>query len=158
MRITALNSQLIDRVEQLMRLGGPYVRARTSSDYWLYATLFASTCPVALDGDRVIGAIVAMRSQDEPHEIYVQDVITHPDHRRHGVANALFNWVIDRAATFGCRRLYLTSEPDNEAAARTWERLGFVNVVGDKMVNGVHVVSDFKGPGKHRAVYELPLG
>lgn len=37
----------------------------------------------------------------------------------------------------------------------TWTRLGFENPPGDHLVNGVWVTSDFKGPGKDRAVYRL---
>jgi hypothetical protein len=49
------------------------VQPRSPSDYWAYARLFASTCPVAIEEDEVLGAIIASRSQDEPDDIYVQD-------------------------------------------------------------------------------------
>ncbi|MEU4215864.1 GNAT family N-acetyltransferase [Actinoplanes sp. NPDC026623] len=157
MRIVAMNDHVIAGIEDLMGMGAPYVRARSSSDYWLYATLFSSTCPVAIDGDQILGAVVAMRSQDEPNDVYIQDVMTHPEHRRSGVAQALLGFVIAQAIAWKCRRLYLTSEADNDAAASTWQRLKFTNIPGDRMVNGVHVISNFKGPGKDRAVYELTL-
>ncbi len=67
-------------------LCGPYVWPRTSSDYWLYAELFSSTCLGAIDNDELIGAVVAFRSQDKPDNIYVQDVVTHANHRRRGVS------------------------------------------------------------------------
>ena len=89
--------------------------------------------------------------------VYVQDVIAHPRHRRRGVTRALLQSVRSQAKAWGCRRLHLTSEPDNEAAHAAWSALGFVNVVGDHQINGVSVVTDFKGPGRNRAVYELPL-
>jgi hypothetical protein len=60
-----------------------------------------------------------------------------------------------QAVAWGCKRLYLTSEPDNTAAHATWLSFGFTNVEGDLSEHGVSVVSNFKGPGKHRAVYEL---
>jgi GNAT superfamily N-acetyltransferase len=153
-----LSRGLIPPVIRLMDLGAPYVRTRTESDYWLYATLFSSTCPVAVIGDDLVGAVVAFRSQDNPDSVYVQDVITHPDHRGRGVARTLLGAVADRGAQWRCRRLYLTSEPDNTAAHATWLALGFANVRGDRDVGGVSVISDYKGPGKHRAVYELILG
>ena len=157
MLIVALRGAVTDEVERLMRLGGPYVAVRGTSDYWLYGALFASTCPVAMaDGD-VVGAVIAMRSQDDPDDVYVQDVMTHPAHRRQGVAAMLLGSVIDRAQRWGCRRVYLTSAPDNAAAAATWRRLGFRNVPGDLTVAEIQVTSDFKGPGRHRAVYELSL-
>jgi hypothetical protein len=52
-----------------MALGEPYVRVRTTSDYWLYASLFATTCPVAFVNEEVAGAIVAFRSQDNPDDV-----------------------------------------------------------------------------------------
>lgn len=157
MRITALNNDLTDDVLKLMSLGSPYVKARTPSDYWLYAKLFSSTCPVALVDNNVVGALIAMRSQDDPTEIYIQDVMTHPGYRRRGVAAELISFVRTHAEQWRCRRIYLTSEPDNIAAYQTWRSLGFANSVGDYAIKGVQVVKDFKGPGKDRAVFELEV-
>jgi GNAT superfamily N-acetyltransferase len=157
MNIVPLRQDDIPAILELMDQGAPYVRARTASDYWLYANLFSSTCPIATDGNQIIGAVIAFRSQDHAEDVYIQDVITHPDHRRAGVTTALLSAVRDRAQHFGCRRLYLTSEPDNIAAHATWMRLGFTNIPGDHAVNGISVISDYKGPSKHRAVYELQL-
>jgi ribosomal protein S18 acetylase RimI-like enzyme len=158
MRIVALNDEVLAAVEELMAQGEPYVRARTSSDYWLYQTLFSTTCPVALDDGNVVGVVIAMRSQDDPDDVYVQDVMVHRRHRRRGIASALLRQVIDQAARWKCRRIYLTSEPQNSAAAATWQRLGFRNIAGDKELNGVQVISGYKGPGKDRAVFQLDLG
>lgn len=149
--------ETIGDVERLMGLGGPYVRARGASDYWLYATLFASTCQSALDDGVLVGAVVAMRSQDEPGDVYVQDVMVHPEHRRRGIAATLIGVVAGQAQRWGARRLYLTSAPDNTAPDATWRRLGFINLPGDTTVDGVHVVADCKGPGRDRAVYQLDL-
>jgi GNAT superfamily N-acetyltransferase len=156
-KIIPLNVELTADVLALMELGSPFVRARTPSDYWLYARLFASTCPIALIDDSLAGAVVAFRSQEEPEEIYIQDVMTHPDFRRRGVTRALLAAVRDRAEHWACRRLYLTSEPENTSAHATWTNLGFTNVPGDYAIDGVSVVADYKGPGKDRAVYELLL-
>lgn len=157
MRITALSQDLIEDVLKLMDLGAPYVRARTPSDYWLYAQLFASTCPVALLEGAVVGAVIAMRSQEDPTEIYVQDVMIHPDHRRQGIASVLVDVIRLRGQQWACQRIYLTSEPDNAPAYAAWTSLGFTNPSGDYTHNGVEISRDFKGPGKDRAVFELLL-
>ena len=157
MIVSPLTRELIPAVEDLMALGEPYVRVRTTSDYWLYATLFSTTCPVALVNGHVVGAIIAFRSQDNPDEIYIQDVMTHPDHRRQGITRTLLTRVIHRANDWGCHRIHLTSESDNTGAHATWLTMGFANVPGDRTDNGVWLISDLKGPGKHRAVYELIL-
>ncbi|MET7949767.1 GNAT family N-acetyltransferase [Micromonospora sp. NPDC005324] len=157
MPIIALHHDLTAAVRQLMGMGAPYVRARTPSDYWLYARLFASTCPVAIVDGTVVGAVIAMRSQDTPAEIYIQDVMIHPDHRRRRIASALVHAVRHRAQQWACQKIYLTSEPDNSSAAATWTSLGFVNSRGDYTAAGLGISRDVKGPGKDRAVFELLL-
>lgn len=157
MKITSLTVAMTDDIIGLMALGEPYIRPRTSSDYWAYATLFSTTCPVATIDGQLAGAIIGFRSQDVPEDVYLQDVMVHPDFRRRGVANALVRSVHAVAQAWGCHRLYLTSEPDNADADSTWRKLGFVNAPGDYVLENVQVIRDFKGPGKDRAVYELNL-
>jgi ribosomal protein S18 acetylase RimI-like enzyme len=126
MNIRLLRVQHTVAVERLIRLCGPYVSPRTASDYWLYAALFSSTCPIATHDDaEIMGAVIAFRSQNNPDDAYIQDVATHPDHRRQGIGQALVDTARQQAAAWGCRRLCLTSEPDNHAAQRTWRSLGF---------------------------------
>jgi len=158
MKTANLTQDLAPAVQELMALGEPYVRVRTDSDYWLYARLFSTTCLVALDDrDLPLAAVIAFRSQDDPGDVYIQDVITHPGARRTGAASSLITELAAVAARLGCTRLWLTSEPDNTSAHATWLSLGFINVAGDRTIHGVAVINDFKGPGKHRSVYERRL-
>lgn len=109
------------------------------------------------EDNTITGAVIAFRSQDDPADLYVQDVMTHPQHRRRGIALALLGSVRSQAEKWDCERLYLRSELDNQAAHSSWTALGFVNVPGDHEINDISIVTDFKGPGRSRAVYELPL-
>ncbi|MER7164890.1 GNAT family N-acetyltransferase [Micromonospora sp. NPDC000207] len=158
MNIAPLTVNRIPDLEKLLALGEPYIRLRGSSDYWLYATLFANTCPLAVIDGQVVGSVIAFRGQVEPSEIYLQDVMTHPSHRRQGVTRALVEEVHRQGSLWGCRRLLLTSEPENHAAHSAWLGMGFNNVPGDTTEAGVSVIYDYKGPGKHRAVYERLIG
>lgn len=157
MIVAPLSQALVPDVMRIMDQGAPYIRTRTQSDYWLYARLFSSTCPVALIEGELVGAIIAFRSQDNPSEVYVQDVVTHPGRRRTRIAQTLLSRLQDQARSWECTCIYLTSEPDNTPAHATWLAAGFVNIPGDQEVDGVSVITDYKGPGKNRAVYELRL-
>ncbi|MFI6996513.1 GNAT family N-acetyltransferase [Nocardia sp. NPDC050175] len=157
MLIEPLRQQLIPEVIALMGLGAPDITARSYSDYWLYATLFSSTCPVAVIDNRLAGAISAFRSQDDPADLYIQDVMVDPNYRRRGITRAMIDHLRAHAEDLGCRRMYLTSTPGNTTAHRTWEALGFHNVRGDATVHGTSVITDYKGPGKTRAVFERLL-
>ncbi|MET7394277.1 GNAT family N-acetyltransferase [Dactylosporangium sp. NPDC005572] len=157
MLITPLCVDLIDAVADVMRFGEPYVTVRGPSDYLLYSRLFASTCPVAIDDGAVIGAVIAMRSQDEPDDVHVQDVAIHPAHRRRGVAGALISSVAMQARVWGCHRLWLTCAPGNTTAIATWQRLGFRNLPGSYTIDGIQVIADCKGPGRCHPVFQLDL-
>src|SRR5690625_1346006 len=105
MIVAPLRPEQIGEVQQLMELGEPYISARTLSDYWLYATLFSSTCPIAVTDDgTLVGAVIAFQSQDDPADVYVQDVMTHPQHRRRGIVRTLLQHVRSQAEARGCRR------------------------------------------------------
>lgn len=157
MIITTLNQALIDDVEQLMRLGSPFIRARSQSDYWLYASLFSSTCPVALIDERLTGAVIAFRSQENPKEVYVQDVMVHPDYRKKGIAKRLMNRIQAKATEWKCVRIWLSSEVENTVSQALWSSIGFQNQAGDKVIDGISVITNFKGKGKDRAIYEFFL-
>ena len=42
-------------------------------------------------------------------------------------------------------------------AVRVWPRLGFINCPGDAIDGDVLISRSFKGPGKHRAIFEKLL-
>ncbi len=145
-----------EHLVELFEAAGPFVSARTLSDYWLYARLFSSTCLcVRDDAERPIAAVIAFRDQTPGvDEIYVQDVVVSSDHRRLGLGRALLEELHRRADEFGIRRLWLTSEVENAGAMKLWHSFGYVNPPADYQESGVWMTRDLKGPGRDRAVYQ----
>lgn len=68
MDVVALGPARVSELIALAELNAPFVRPRSESDYWLYAELFAQTCPVAVDDGQIIGAVLGFRSQSAPSE------------------------------------------------------------------------------------------
>ena len=65
----------------------------------------------AADHDAAV-AVAGFRRGDSlawGHHIYVDDLSTVPDSRRHGYAGALLDWLVDEARTLGCTQLHLDS-------------------------------------------------
>ena len=83
--------------------------------YWL----------VALDGERVVGYIGSQSSADETD---VMNVAVHPDYRRRGIAESLFECLIRELKNRGSHALMLEVRDSNEPAIALYEKLGFQQV------------------------------
>ncbi|MGQ0849901.1 MAG: GNAT family N-acetyltransferase [Actinomycetota bacterium] len=59
---------------------------------------------------------------------YLQRLAVVPDHRRSGVATALVRAALDRARRHGARTMLVNTQPENQAAAALYERMGFSSV------------------------------
>ena len=154
-KVESITENDADDLVELIEASGPFVSARSSSDYWLYARLFSTTCLcVRNDNGQPIAALLAFKDQTPgKSEIYIQDLVVHPGHRRQGYGEALMGGLHQRAESDGVERLWLTSEADNEAAAGLWARLGYRNDPSDYQQNGVWITRDLKGRGRDRAVF-----
>ncbi|WP_135828151.1 GNAT family N-acetyltransferase [Halorussus halobius] len=59
---------------------------------------------------------------------YVAEIVVEPAHRRAGRAKRLLAAACDRLRAAGCSEIRLTVHPDNDAARRLYESLGFAEV------------------------------
>ena len=81
---------------------------------------------VAVDGERVVGSVLLMRSTNpnSPHRAEVGKVIVLRSHRRRGIATALMTAAEDRARTDG-RWLLVLDTVTGSAADRFYRSLGW---------------------------------
>jgi ribosomal protein S18 acetylase RimI-like enzyme len=85
------------------------------------ATLF-----VARDEGRVVGMLTLIVFEiPTAVRAWIEDVVVDESARGQGVAAALVQVALDRAAARGARTVDLTSRPDREAANRLYVRMGF---------------------------------
>lgn len=149
-----LTSFSVAQIEAVMREGSPWLPQTT--DYWLWRACFGSTSFIALLDGVPSGGVLACINQSKADEMYIDQVAVQQQTRGHGVSGRLLDAVCDEARKRGCRRLWLSTDPANPAA-RVWPRYGFAILPGDAELNGLPVTRDFKGPGKHRALFERRL-
>ncbi|SNZ06562.1 ribosomal-protein-alanine N-acetyltransferase [Natronoarchaeum philippinense] len=94
--------------------------------------LVATSAPVGAVADRdrrrPIGYVFAMPGDERA---YVAELVVAPDHRREGVASALFEALFDRLDERGARLVTLAVAPDNDAALEFYEQWGFREVDRD---------------------------
>jgi ribosomal protein S18 acetylase RimI-like enzyme len=98
---------------------------------WVEPHLSADRVTVALavlDG-RPVGTASALRSDGRAGPaVYLAGVAVLPEARRRGVGAAMSSWLVGRAMASGAKLAHL--HPDDDAAARIYARLGFVEVPG----------------------------
>ena len=86
----------------------------------------ATTLFVAREGDRIVGMLtLAAFRIPTALRAFIEDVVVDEAARGTGVAAALVQAALDRAAELGARTVDLTSRPDREAANRLYQRMGF---------------------------------
>ena len=127
-----------------------------STDYWLWQCCFGTTSFIASLEGALAGGVLACVNQSKADEVYVDQVAVRKEMRGRGVTEPLLEAVADAARRHGCRRVWLSTDPANPAA-QVWPRYGFAVLPGNDEANGLPVTRDFKGPGKHRALFERRL-
>jgi GNAT superfamily N-acetyltransferase len=145
MVVSPLKMFSVQQIEAIMREGRPWLPQ--STDYWLWQTCFGLTSFIAAADKVLTGGILACVNQSRPDELYIDQLAVQAQWRGRGVTRALFEAVENEARRLGCKRLWLSTDPANPAV-RAWPALGY---------ESLGVRNDFKGPGKHRAIFEKRL-
>jgi len=127
-----------------------------SSDYWFLKHVHVSTSFALAVEATLVGGIIACVESTRPPQLYIDQVAVHPSFRHRGVVQELFRVAEERATELGCVRAWLSTDPGNPAV-RVWPRLGYANCSGDRTVGALEIRSNFKGPGKDRALFEKEL-
>ena len=83
---------------------------------------------VAEVGDEVVGYLLAQPIafvEATPLTVWVEEVAVHPDHRRRGVATALYRALGDAARAAGAKAVLTRLDRDDAAALALHRRVGF---------------------------------
>jgi ribosomal protein S18 acetylase RimI-like enzyme len=93
-----------------------------------YGQLVADFSSVAVTRGMVVGTVMTIAQApwpDTPAGLFVIEVITHPNHRRRGLAKAGLGWVATKAQKQGFGTLALRVESENSGAVALYRELGF---------------------------------
>ncbi|KXT85181.1 putative amino-acid acetyltransferase [Streptococcus sp. DD11] len=80
------------------------------------------TCLVAVEGDRLIGAILV---GTDGCRAYIYHTAVAPDCRRRGIAKALVEQALEAVKSLGLHKVSLVVFEGNAAGNQFWEALGF---------------------------------
>ena len=77
---------------------------------------------IALDGDRVIGTVLAGH---DGRRGFIHHMAVHPDYRRHHIGRALASTALKRIAADGIKKTHIFCYRDNSLGQNFWKSLGF---------------------------------
>jgi GNAT superfamily N-acetyltransferase len=119
----------------------------------LFFVHFKPTSFVAEHEGRIVGFVIGFVSQTFPEEAYIHFVGVHPEFRKSGLAQALYERFFAAARKLGCRTVRCVTSPVNKGSIAFHRRMGFSVEDSDQIVDGIPVVEGYDGKGEGRVLF-----
>lgn len=118
----------------------------------LFFKHFNDTSFVFQENNKVIAFLIGFISQVYPNQAYVHFTGVHPEYRKRGFGERLYQTFFDVVKQKGCDVVYLVTSPVNKNSIAFHTHIGFQIEDGNCNVDGVAVNTNYDGPGEDRVV------
>jgi GNAT superfamily N-acetyltransferase len=137
----------------------------TLNDWWggrmmsdmlpkLFFVHFKDTSFIAEEDGEIVGFLIGFLSQSRPAETYVHFVGVHPDHRKQGIGQALYERFFEAVKQKGRTIVRCVTSPVNKQSIAFHTRIGFQ---AEENTEGVKVHQVYDGPGNDRVLFVKQL-
>lgn len=123
----------------------------------LFFVHFQDTGFIAEDNGKIVAFLIGFVSQTYPNEAYIHFIGVHPDSRKSGIANRLYNLFFDTVRQKGCDTVRCVTSPVNKTSIAFHTRMGFRIQDGNGEVDGVPVLVNYDGQGHDRVLFVKTL-
>jgi ribosomal protein S18 acetylase RimI-like enzyme len=100
-----------------------------------------------------VGFLAGFMSATAPDQAYIHFVGVDPNHRRAGVARAMYERFFELARERGRTTVRCLTSPVNRASIAYHQAMGFEIEPGNASLDGLHVHLDHDGPGQDRVLF-----
>jgi ribosomal protein S18 acetylase RimI-like enzyme len=119
----------------------------------LFFQHFQDTSFIAEQNGQIIGFLIGFVSQTIPTEAYVHFIGVHPDCRKDGVANYLYQLFFEKVREKGCEVVRCVTSPVNKPSIAFHIRMGFQIEKGTGEFDGIPVTINYDGIGQDRVLF-----
>jgi GNAT superfamily N-acetyltransferase len=119
----------------------------------LFFVHFGNTSFIAERDGKIVGFVIGFVSQVVPEEAYIHFVGVHPDFRKGGLGQALYNRFYSAVTAFGCHTIRCVTSPINKGSIAFHLRMGFRAEGSDNVIDGIPVFEDYDGKGEDRVLF-----
>lgn len=119
----------------------------------LFFDHFTKTSFVVEENSKIIGFLIGFLSQTHPDEAYIHFVGVHPDYRKQNVGSTLYHQFFKVAQEHNRMVVRCVTSPVNTGSISYHTKMGFDIVIGDQIVNGTSVHTNYDGHGQSRVLF-----
>jgi GNAT superfamily N-acetyltransferase len=123
----------------------------------LFFKHFRPTSFVAMHDDLIVGFVIAFVSQSDCDEGYIHFIGVHPNFRKSGLGNQLYEQVFEAMTDRGCKIVRCVTSPTNRDSIAFHLRLGFKPETSENVVQGIPIFEEYDGPGEDRVLFSKIL-
>ena len=105
----------------------------------------------------MVGFLIGFLSQAHPLEAYIHFVGVHPNYRKQKIGQTLYQHYFQKVQKEKRRIVRCITSPQNKNSIAYHQRMGFEVCLGDKVVDGIQVQTNYDGTGNDRVVFEKRL-
>jgi GNAT superfamily N-acetyltransferase len=116
---------------------------------------FGNSAFVFKEGQRVVAYLFGFIAQTGPVG-YVHLIGVRRSHQGKGLGRRLYEYFIEFAQSKGCTELKAITSKNNAASIAFHKSLG-MELVGEPDEDGIPIVRDYSGPGRHRVVFRKKI-
>ena len=118
----------------------------------LFFKHFNDSSFVIQENNKVIAFLIGFISQVYPNQAYVHFIGIHPEYRKRGFGERLYQTFFEVVKQKGCDAVYLVTSPVNKNSIAFHTHIGFQIEDGNCNVGGVAVNTNYDGPGEDRVL------
>ncbi len=119
----------------------------------LFFEHFRETGFIIEKDNRIVGFLVGFLSPSLPEEAYIHFVGVHPDYRKQGIGETLYERFFDLMRKNHRTIVRCVTSPVNKGSIAFHTRMGFQIKPQDNEMDGTPYCADYDGPGQHRVLF-----
>lgn len=119
----------------------------------LFLIHFCGTSFIVEKELELIGFLVGFLSQSVNNEAYIHFVGVHPDFRKKGLGEALYERFFELCQQQGRTIVRASTSPVNKGSITFHQRMGFLIEPGDGVIDGIPVTLDYNRPDDHKVLF-----
>jgi len=123
----------------------------------LFLVHFCDTSFIVEKDDDLVAFLVGFLSQSKANEGYIHFVGVHPNYRKMGIGEFLYQRFFGICKANGRDTIRICTSPVNKRSIEFHKKIGFRILQGNAVIDGIQVMLDYNGPDDPKVLFEIKL-